>query len=171
GYVPTRTPLDKDWIVVEGDAKVVVFAQPDDPPGDGYLRIDTKQSRFAMDRLIAEPGLGTDCKRIEFTAQMPSDSLIHAGVWLNDMKGRRIRSGKDNGIFWLTYRIGDTRRAPTRDDRYPNEVAVWISGTLIAPAWRACSLRLPEDVARAYPGLVYSELTRIRLRNSLAISP
>lgn len=171
GYIPGRTPLDSGWILGEGDLTETTFAKPADAPGDGYIKIDTHGKRFAIDRLVEDHGVAAHCKTITFSSTLPAGALIYAGVWLNDSNGHRVSSGKDGGMFWLAYQMGDATRAPHRDERYRNEVVIWISGSQVSSGWWKFSLRLPEDVRRAYPGLVYSELGRIRLRNSLSISP
>lgn len=163
-------PTGPNWKVAENGA--AHFSQPSDALGDGYLQLDVP-GRFAMDRLITEPGASLTNK-LEFKAKFPSKAAIYAGVRLRDAAGNRVLSPEDEGIFWITYQIGDPALVPTPDERYANEKVVWISGPTIGNGWVLCVRDLQKDVSAAYPGLFFSSLDRIRFRgnrNMLSVSP
>jgi hypothetical protein len=171
-YVSTRKPNDPDGEWETAEAGEVTFSRPQDAIGDGYLQMAVPK-RFAMDRVVREPHAQLS-KGLRFSVKLPDKAAVYAGVWLKDRNGKPVFSTKDNGMYWIVYRLGDDKLSPYEDERVDNEIVVWMRGRVTGNGWTFCSRDLEKDTRRAYPQYFYSSLGRIRLRgreNTLSISP
>jgi hypothetical protein len=164
-YLP-QSPLERDWVIAEGTA---MFSKASGVPSERAMAIHAS-GRFAMDRVINDPTVQANCRCIEFSAVIPRGSAFYVGMVLADQQGNVVDSGKDGGIFWIDY-VCINQAHPIAggvdiEDGWTNERAI-----RVADGWQKFSLNLQEDAGKTYPGLTLRRVARIRVRNSLSISP
>jgi hypothetical protein len=132
---------------------------------EGCVELVPTQPRSAMDYSIEAPY--RVCRRLRLTVKLPTGSYVQVAVTLKNTTGEQ-KTG-----YWLTFSIGDPKAKPRPDARDDKEMNCFVNGKHLGKGWIELNLSLEEQTSRAFGdrGLMFSELTTIRLRNALSISP